>query len=124
MDLYHQYGTDLIAGANGDLLTVTGDTEVQQRLLRRLFTPYGGYLWNLTFGANVPGRVGDTLSPSDFGKVLADVKSAVAQESGVAKNPAPVVDLSLVDNGLVGTITYLDAQTKVPVVISFPVAVA
>jgi len=121
MDMYHQYGSDLIVGANGDLLPATGDTETQQRLLRRLFTPTTSYLWDLTFGAGIPGRVGDTLSPSEFGQVLAQIKAAVALEPGIAQVPPPVIGLELVDNGLAGSIQYVDAQTKLPAVITFPV---
>lgn len=121
MDMYHQYGSDLIVGANGDLLPATGDTETQQRLLRRLFTPTTSYLWDLTFGAGIPGRVGDTLSPSEFGQVLAQIKAAVALEPGIAQVPPPVISLELVDNGLAGSIQYVDAQTKLPAVITFPV---
>lgn len=121
MDLYHQYGADLIVGANGDLLPATGDTEVQQRLLRRLFTPNGSYIWNLLFGAGIPGRVGDTLTPSEFGEVVAQIKAAVALEPGIAQVPPPVISLELVGQGLAGTIQYVDAQTKLPAVITFPV---
>ncbi|HEY1772420.1 MAG TPA: phage tail protein [Gammaproteobacteria bacterium] len=120
MDLYHQFGSDLIVGANGDLLPATADTEIQQRLLRRLFTPEGAYLWQLDFGAGVPQRVGDTLSPSVSGQILAQIKAAIALEPGIAQIPVPVITLSTVDGGLVGSIQYVDAQTKLPAVITFP----
>lgn len=120
MDAYHEFGTDLTAGANGDLLSVDGSDETGQRLLRRLYTPVTGYLWNLTYGAGLPQRVGDALKPSEFSDIEAEILAACAQEPGVAPNPAPMVKLNAGDNSLSGSISYTDAATQTPQVLYFP----
>src|SRR3954464_606603 len=112
MDAYHDYGNDLAVAANGDLMPVDGTGETRQRALRRILTPVGGYLWNQEYGAGVPGRVGDTLTPDEFGGIEADILAACALESGIASFPAPIVDLQLITNGLSGNVTYFDAATK------------
>jgi hypothetical protein len=120
MDAYHDFGTDLVAGANGDLLSATGDQETSQRVIRRLYTPQGGYLWNLVYGAGLPQRVGETLTPDQYNGIVADILAACAQEPAIAQVPAPVVTLTPINNGLSGSIAYTDAATKTPQVIYFP----
>ena len=46
-DISHTFGADLSLSATGDLLCVTGDTLTQQRVLRRLLTNAGDYIWQL-----------------------------------------------------------------------------
>ena len=44
-DLAHQFGADLVAGATGDLAVVDGPALGRQRVLRRLLTNPGDYIW-------------------------------------------------------------------------------
>lgn len=121
MDANHNFGSDLVAAANGDIASVSGTNETRQRVLRRLLTATGSYLWNLTYGAGVPQRVGDTLSAAVFGAIKAQILAACALEPGVMQFPEPVVVLVAGnDNSLSGNVTYVDAATKTPQVIFFP----
>jgi phage baseplate assembly protein W len=64
MDCYHYFGNDLSVASNGDILLTDGITLSQQRILRRLLTNPGDYIWELTYGAGLPQFVGQPLSQS------------------------------------------------------------
>ena len=121
MDAYHIFGNDLVPAANGDLLTVQGTTETQQRLLRRCLTAQGGYLWNLAYGCGAPQEVGDNITARELGAMKSALLAAALLEPGVSQQPTPVIDIEITGNGVTATIAYNDAQTKLPQVISFPV---
>lgn len=120
MDAYHDFGNDLLIGPGGDLATVEGTDETRQRVLRRVFTPVQAYLGDLLYGAGIPQRVGAVLTDDQYGAIQSGILAACALEDAIAKTPAPVVVLSVVDNGLAGNVTYFDAATKTPQVIYFP----
>ncbi len=52
-DLSHQWGDDLTVGPTGDMALVTGSVFGQQRVLRRLMTNPGDYIWQLDYGAGL-----------------------------------------------------------------------
>ena len=88
IDLDHNWGGDLAAASTGDLLTVAGSDASQQRILRRLLTSPGSYLWNLSYGAGLGRLVGTTVSDREIkGLVYAQLRL----ESSVAQSPRPVV---------------------------------
>jgi len=119
MDLSHFMGGDLQLGPTGDLLLVDGTTLGQQRVLRRLLTNPGDYIWNLSYGAGLPAMVGQ---PANARAIEAIIRAQISQESVVATTPAPVV---LVNVGTDGTIfvdlQYTDAVIGQTVVLQFPV---
>lgn len=120
MDAYHDFGNDLVIGPGGDLATVEGTDETRQRVLRRLYTPVANYLWDLVYGAGLPTRVGAVLTPDQYGAIQSGIVGACALEPAIAKLPAPIIKLTVIDNGLSGNVTYFDAATKTPQVIYFP----
>lgn len=111
MDLCLEWNDDFQIDATGDLLLVSGDDEVRQRLERRLFTAVQGYVWHPDYGAGLPQKIGSTLSVPQIQSIVA---SQLALEASVA--PSPPAQLTVTadpnDRGNVGiAIKYYDAQT-------------
>ncbi|MEE8664211.1 MAG: hypothetical protein SOH81_11630 [Acetobacter sp.] len=57
-DLYHVSGYDITLSESGDVGNVTGVEFSQQRVLRRLATNTGAYIFALQYGAGLSGRIG------------------------------------------------------------------
>ncbi len=116
--LYHNFGGDLSLSAGGDLLTASGTTATTQRLLRRLLTNAGDYLWNLGFGAGLPAQIGQ---PSNILAVQSIIRSQIFADPGVAKVPEPTVTLTKNASGVfTANITYTDAASGQSVPLSVP----
>ena len=108
-DLSHEFGADLAAGPTGDLALADGVALGRQRVLRRLLTNPGDYIWQPEYGAGLGRFVGEPASPQ---RIRAVVLSQVFREAAVARSPEPVViDFGLIqmedanwtnDEGLVG----------------------
>lgn len=120
-DLYHYFGNDLSVSSTGDLLVATGTARGQQRVIRRLLTSPGGYIWEPTYGAGLPQYVG---RPLDIAKVSALIIAQMLLEDSVARSPIPVVKVlqSNADLTLINVqVNYNDQPTNQPVVLSFTV---
>lgn len=118
-DAFHTFGSDLQLSATGDLLTAAIPTETTQRVLRRLMTNAGGYIWQLAYGAGLPARVGRKANAKAIASL---VRSQIFQEGGVAQQPPPVVSVSETTGGMVFcAIQYTDAVTAQPVTLSVPI---
>jgi hypothetical protein len=112
-------GGDLQVSASGDLLTANGSDETQQRVLRRLLTNPGDYLWHPTYGAGLPGFVGHTVNVL---QITAISRSQMLRETGVVQSPPPTVTVSATPNGVVTeTINYADATTGRVQSLTFPI---
>jgi hypothetical protein len=118
VDLAHWYGNDLNASAGGDLLTVSGVDKNKQRLLRRLLTNGGSYIWEAAYGAGLAAKVG---SPFSAAAAQALIKSQMFLESFVARDPAPTVNVTAFTGGLSVQILYYDNSTGQNVPLSFTV---
>ncbi len=118
-DISHLWSGDLGVGATGDLATSDDVSLVQQRVLRRLLTNQGDYIWQLTYGAGLAGMIG---SPQQIAATKAVIRSQIFNEPRVATNPEPVIDVTADQAGGVQVnITYVDAQTGLTQALSFPV---
>ena len=118
-DLNHNFGEDLQINATGNLATATGTSRSQQRVLRRLLTNPGDYIWHPEYGAGLPRFIGQPVSPLDIAAV---VRAQIALEPAVAQVPAPVVTVqSNNDTAIFLTITYTDADTGQTEVLNVPV---
>lgn len=117
-DLYHYIGSDLSASATGDLQPVDSTVKGQQRILRRLLTNPGTYIWHPEYGAGLPAKIGDLI---DLPAIRALIRGQMLLEDAVAKTPAPVIDLQVIPEGLAAQIQYVDAVTKTPQTLSFSV---
>ena len=120
-DLNHFWGNDLSPSASGDLSTVQGTLLGQQRVLRRLLTNPGDYIFQPTYGAGLPRLVGQ---PLDVSAVVGLIRSQILLVSAVAQVPAPqitVTQLAADATGLSVSIAYNDAPSNTPTVLSFNV---
>ena len=121
-DLSHFFGGDLSPGITGDLAPASGTIRGQQRVLRRLLTNPGDYVFQPTYGAGLPQWIGRTL---DVGKVSALIRSHILLEDTVARTPPPVITVTALaadQTALAVRIAYNDAATSTPVVLSFNVS--
>jgi len=57
-----EWAGDLEIGPTGDLQTLPVSVEVQRRVIRRLLTNPGEYIWNINYGAGLGGYVGTEIS--------------------------------------------------------------
>jgi phage baseplate assembly protein W len=114
-DIFHEWGNDLAVGSSGDLAVSTGSDTVSQRVLRRLLTNPGDYLWNLDYGGGLAQFVG---TPANVADVEAVVRTQLALESAVPTTPEPQVSVRVIDaaNGyVVANIIYADPSSMAPV---------
>jgi len=118
-DLAHLYGNDLVLGASGDLATLDATQLGQQRVLRRLLTNPGDYLWNPSYGAGIGQFVGQ---PAYAARIRSVIRSQIFQEAAVAQSPEPVIDVAAGASGTVAVqIRYADSATGEAQVLSFTV---
>ena len=120
-DIFHSWGGDLQVGSGGDLAISTGSDVITQRVLRRLLTNPGGYLWNLDYGGGLAQFVG---ANADHAYISGVVTTQLALESAVPTTPPPTVSVSIVNaaNGyVVANISYADPNSSTPVQLSLPV---
>ena len=97
-----RWGADLTVGASGDISVASVQAEVQQRLVRRLLTNPGDYVWHTEYGAGLGSYVGERYSP---GFIEGAVLNQLQLEGLVAATPAPLVETSLSPTGPLSTIS-------------------
>ena len=118
-DISHQFGSDLVVSANGDLLTADSVNLSEQRVLRRLLTNPKDYIWQPTYGAGMPQRIG---LPFDVETIEAIVSPQMCLEESVVRSPPPEVDVASFPNGMFVDISYTEADSGLPAVLNFPVS--
>jgi hypothetical protein len=127
MDIYHDYGNDLIITPTGDLQATSGITLSNQNIVRRLLTiPIvianpPDYLQEPTYGAGLPSFVGKLNTDPVYQEIKALIISQMYLEPTVAQTPPPDVQLSGLPNNLIGTLTYTYAETNQQVVVNFAI---
>jgi phage baseplate assembly protein W len=118
-DLLHLYGGDLAVGPGGDLASVSGPALGQQRVLRRLLTNPGDYLWNPSYGAGLAQFVGQ---PASAARIRSVIRSQIFQEAAVARQPEPVIEARVDPGGsVIVLVRYADSSTGQTQVLSFAV---
>ena len=116
-DISHQFGADLALSPTGDIAAVTSPAVTQQRVLRRLLTNPGDYIWNPDYGAGLAGFVGQPAGPA---RIAAIVRSQIFKEAAVARTPEPIIDVQQDHAGTVYVhIRYADATTGETQLLSF-----
>ena len=115
-DLAHFWGSDLQVSASGDLRLADGLDLANQRIIRRLMTAPGAYIWHPTYGAGLPQQIGN---PINFSKILSIISSQIYQEASVARTPAPKITITPILNGVTVIIQYTMAVTGTQNVLSF-----
>lgn len=116
-DLQQQFGADLGSGPTGDLAMASGSLLGQQRVLRRLLTNPGDYLWQLGYGAGLARFVGQ---PADATRIRAVIRSQIFKEAAVARTPEPMIDVLSDGAGTVTVqVSYVDAATGATQMVGF-----
>ena len=122
-DVYHRWGADLMVGVTGDISAASGALLGQQRVLRRLLTNPGEYIWQLDYGAGLARFIGQPVNPS---QIRAVIRSQIFKEAAVSRQPEPIIDVQLAPGGASGTvyvhIRYVDAENSQTQVLSFAVS--
>ena len=121
-DLSHLIGGDLSASSVGDAAAVSATERGQQRVIRRLLTNPGAYVFHPEYGAGLPQWVGRT---ADLPALRALIRSQMLLEPAVARSPEPVIDVQPIANtaggGFSVRLTYTDSPSGETVVTSFDV---
>jgi phage baseplate assembly protein W len=113
------WNTDLSASPVGDIALAGGTALGQQRVLRRLLTNPGDYIWQPTYGAGLGALVGTAL---DVNAIQALIRSQIFQESCVARLPEPSIEVVSPDGSTVyAHIRYVDATTGQTQLLTFSV---
>ena len=121
MDISHEIGDDIRLDSTNDLAFVFDTDETNQRIMRRLFTNKGTYIWNAKWGASIPWKVGETLSLELYNLVVNEVTAAVLEDEDVAKDPPPEISIKTTNNGLICYIRYYNTSSDKHDTISFRV---
>ena len=116
-DIAHLWGNDLAFSPTGDLATAEAPALTQQRVLRRLLTNPGDYIWALDYGAGLAGFVGQ---PGAAAAIGAAIRGQIFKEAAVAQTPAPVVTLQPDPSGsLYVHVRYADAASATTQTLAF-----
>jgi phage baseplate assembly protein W len=117
-DLNLWVGGDLSASATGDLATAAADLRTNQRIVRRLVTPKGSYIFHPEYGAGLPQMIGDTV---DIRAITGEIRAQIRMEEGVAQTPEPRIDVKPIQDGVSVGIFYTSSATRRPVSLQFNV---
>jgi phage baseplate assembly protein W len=116
-DLFLPFGGDLAVGPSGDLRLSDGPELTQQRVLRRLLTNPGDYIWQLDYGAGLGQYVGQ---PGAAAAIAGVTRAQLRRETAVASAPAPEVTVTAQPDGVVDlTLSYADAAAGEPSELTF-----
>lgn len=117
-EISQTWGSDVDRTITGALATVTGTAQGEQRVLRRLLTNPGDYIWHLDYGAGLPRYVGRLNRP---GEIEGVIRQQLTLEPIVAQTPPPVVQITSILNGIFVDVAWVDAVTGEPATISFTI---
>jgi hypothetical protein len=116
-DINHLWGNDLAFSPTGDLATADVPTLTQQRVLRRLLTNPGDYIWALDYGAGLASFVGQPGAASAIG---AAIRGQIFKEAAVAQTPEPIIELQPDPSGSIYVhVRYADAATATTQTVAF-----
>ncbi len=116
-DLFHSFGSDLVISPTGDLAAASGPILGQQRVLRRLLTNPGDYIWQPDYGAGLASFVGQ---PAAIDQIKATIRSQIFKEAAVARTPEPTINVTFDQSGTVYVhVRYADATTGQTQLLSF-----
>ena len=110
-DLEMSWSGDLSVSATGDLAVVSDPNLGTERVLRRLMTNPGDYIWSPDYGAGLGQFVG---RPVDSAGVEAIIRTQMSLETAVSSTPEPVISVSSdVAGRLYLQIRYEDSETTI-----------
>nr|WP_294915960.1 phage tail protein [uncultured Neokomagataea sp.] len=106
----HICGRDLQVSGTG-LSFVSGVEATKQRILRRLLTNAGGYIWHADYGAGLPQMVGDVI---DDGVISASIRQSLQEDDGVDSSRPIEVRIDHFHDGTIRClITYFDKKYRI-----------
>lgn len=109
-DLGLEWNDDFRFTPSGDVSLVTGEDEARQRIIRRLYTALGGYVWDAEYGAGLPQKIGSTYQPQQIESI---VRGQMLLEESVSQIPPPRIQVSSAVSGLqVIVIEYRESGTN------------
>lgn len=118
-DLALTFGGDLSLDATGDLAVSAGTQLGQDRILRRLLTNPGAYLWWLPYGAGLARFLGQPTAPR---RISAITRTQIALETSVASTPPPQITITTTkDSVVILNIQYADSATGAQQLLTVPV---
>lgn len=117
-DLYHFTGGDLDTSSTGDVRTASASDRVKQRILRRLLTNPGDYLFHPQYGAGLGKKIGEAVRPGEW-KAL--ISGQMLLEEAVASHPPPLVRLKHIEGGISVSVSFTEAMTGAPETLIFDV---
>ena len=121
-DLSQYMGADLSPSSTGDLQSCTNSLRSQQRVLRRLLTNPGDYIFQLDYGTGLAKYIGQT---TNIPEITALIKGQLFLEDSVGQSPEPIINVTPINGGITGGISveilYSDAATGQPVNLNFSV---
>jgi hypothetical protein len=122
MEVSHYFGSDILTSVNGDLQSVDVLTLSNQRILRRLLTNPGAYIWHLDYGAGLPAYIGQTLSNSKIQEIIGIIRNQIFLETSVSQIPAPIITITPITDGIYCSIQYTEATTQTLQLLTFNVS--
>jgi len=121
MELYQNYGFDLQLLPNAQLELVDNGLETQQRILRRLMTNPGAYLFAPDYGAGLGLYIGQNLSNALEHQIKGVITRQMFLENTVVQSPPPKISLSQNGTQLTVSITYIAKSSGNVYTLSFTV---
>lgn len=120
-DVDHEWGQDVALSNTGDLALVGNTKRGQQRILRRLMTNQGDYLFQEGYGAGILAAIGST---EDQGSIAGTCRSQVLLEDSVAPTPPPITTIqdapgSADGSAIAVAVQYTDQPSNAPTVLAF-----
>ena len=117
-DLDAFWNSDLVVTLTGGINIVDGLNLTEQRILRRLLTNPGDYIWHPNYGAGLPRYIGQAVAPSVIEGAAA---AQILQEQTVARSPAPQITAVIGPDLISMTIKYWSATSGAPSLLEFDV---
>lgn len=130
MDINHNWGADVIVGPGGDLSLSDGDTELLQRILRRLMTNdsvpgattvetvTGDYPYHQTYGGGIPRRIGQNVN---IAEIQSQILAQMLQEQSVSQSTPPQVTVVPFRGGVQCHLKFISAISQTPQILEFTV---
>jgi phage baseplate assembly protein W len=120
-DLSLDFSGDLALSAAGDILAADGSPLGVQRVLRRLLTNPGDYIWQPDYGAGLAQFIGE---PAAADAIEAVILNQMTYEAVVSQTPDPpaVTVTVAVDGTVTASVAYVDAVTGEGQTATVPVA--
>ena len=99
-----EWGGDLTLSPAGDLSAVPVETEAQQRIIRRLLTNQGSYIWHLDYGAGLGRQIGKPFVARSVENTVTD---HLRREKLVSTTLPPSVQISGVSDQSSGALAMV-----------------